>query len=98
MVQAAQAQHDKDLASHMNAYTELNKEVVIAQKQLEQQAESMAGLQALLTKVQPLQILLFAIPISHPLTHALTMLPCCSVPVVLNRRSTVSKLCISCAV
>lgn len=63
-MQAAQTKHDEEVASHSTAYTTLYKEIVDFKKQLEQQAGSMACLQALLIQVQPLHILLFAIPFS----------------------------------
>ncbi len=96
MVQAAQAQHAEELASHTSAYTKLYTDIVDAKKQLEQQAESMACLQTELTRVTPLHILLYATPFS--LSCVLTMLPCRSVPFVLNRRLAVSQACISSAV
>ena len=64
MVQAAQAQHAEELASHTRAYTKLYKDIVDAEKQLEQQAERMACLHTQLTRVQLLHILLFATPFS----------------------------------
>ncbi|KAA6425192.1 MAG: hypothetical protein FRX49_04687 [Trebouxia sp. A1-2] len=45
---AAQTKHDEEVASHSTAYTTLYKEIVDFKKQLEQQAGSMACLQALL--------------------------------------------------
>ena len=74
MVQAAQAQHAEQLASHTTAYSELYSDIVDAGKQLDQQAERMACLQTQLTRVQLLHILLFATPFS--LSCVLTMLPC----------------------
>jgi hypothetical protein len=65
MVQAAQAQHKTEVASHKSAYTTLYKGIVDIQEQLQQQASSMACLQTELTQVQPLHMLLFAMVLTH---------------------------------
>ncbi|KAL0042601.1 hypothetical protein WJX79_004890 [Trebouxia sp. C0005] len=49
---AAQTKHDEEVASHSTAYTTLYKEIVDFKKQLEQQAGSMACLQALLIQAR----------------------------------------------
>ena len=60
MVQAAQAQHEKEVASHTRAYTRLYGD---SEKELQQQSKNFDCLQTQLTQVQPLYTLLSATPV-----------------------------------
>ncbi len=60
MVQAAQAQHEKEVASHTCAYTRLYGD---SEKERQQQSKNFDCLQTQLTQVQPLYSLLSAAPV-----------------------------------
>ena len=94
MMQAAQAQHEKEVASHKSAYTTLDKDFEEIQEQLQQQTGSMASLQTQLIQVQHRHILLFAKPFS-PITLHIDYATMLLSPFVLNRRLAVSQACVS---
>ncbi len=88
MVQAAQAQHKTEVASHKSAYTTLYKGIVDIQEQLQ-------GLPADRADSGTASAHAIVCYGSHPLSCILTMLPCCSVPFVLDKRLAVSQACIT---
>ncbi len=74
-MQATQARHEKEIASHASAYTRLNDHF---EEEVQQQSNRLAGLETQLAQVLPP-----ALPLLPYMSHPLSCIPI-AVPVLLN--------------